>query len=103
MIRDNHDLAGPVIFSLKEALICLADAAEEMDRRYDALLQEGFTKLSDRFVSGKKDIPFRVLVFDEFADLVHSGKEGKKEFERLVVRIAGKGRAAGIHLVVATS
>ncbi|HEY1476586.1 MAG TPA: DNA translocase FtsK [Chthoniobacterales bacterium] len=102
MIRDNHYLAGPVIFSLKQALICLADAAEEMDRRYDALLQEGFTKLSDRFVSGKKDIPFRVLVFDEFADLVHSGKEGKKEFERLVVRIAGKGRAAGIHLVVAT-
>jgi DNA segregation ATPase FtsK/SpoIIIE, S-DNA-T family len=102
MIRNSQYLAGPVIFSLEEALVCLADAAEEMDRRYDALLQEGFTKLSDRFASGKKDIPFRVLVFDEFADLVHSGKEGKKEFERLVVRIAGKGRAAGIHLVVAT-
>jgi DNA segregation ATPase FtsK/SpoIIIE, S-DNA-T family len=102
VIRDSQYLAGPVIFSLDEALLCLAEAAEEMDRRYEVLLREGFTKLSDRFASGKKDIPFRVLVFDEFADLVHSGKEGKKEFEHLVVRISEKGRAAGVHLIVAT-
>ena len=102
MIRNSQYLASPVIFSLEEALVCLADAAEEMDRRYEVLLQEGFTKLSDRFASGKKDIPFFVLVFDEFADLVHSGKEGRKEFELLVARISAKGRAAGVHLVVAT-
>jgi len=102
MIRNSQYLAGPVIFSLEESLVCLADAAGEMDRRYDVLLQEGFTKLSDRFASGKKDIPFFVLVFDEFADLVHSGKEGRKEFELLVARISAKGRAAGVHLVVAT-
>jgi DNA segregation ATPase FtsK/SpoIIIE, S-DNA-T family len=102
MIQDSQHLADPVIFSLEGALVCLADAAEEMDRRYDILLQEGFTKLSDRFATGKKDIPFRVIVFDEFADLVHAGKEGKKRFELLVARISAKGRAAGIHLVVAT-
>jgi DNA segregation ATPase FtsK/SpoIIIE, S-DNA-T family len=102
MIRESKYLAGPVIFSLEEALLCLAQAADEMERRNEILLREGFTKLSDRFASGKKDIPFRILVFDEFADLVHSGKEGKKEFERLVVQISAKGRAAGIHLLVAT-
>jgi S-DNA-T family DNA segregation ATPase FtsK/SpoIIIE len=102
LIPNSQYLARPVIFSLDEALVCLAHAAEEMDRRYEVLRQEGFTKLSDRFASGKKDIPFLVLIFDEFADLVHSGKGGGKEFERLVVRIAGKGRAAGVHLVVAT-
>ena len=102
MIRNSQYLAGPVIFSLEEALVCLADAAEEMDRRYEVLLEEGFTKLSDRFASGKKEIPFSVLVFDEFADLVHSGKEGRKEFELLVARISAKGRAAGVHLFVAT-
>jgi DNA segregation ATPase FtsK/SpoIIIE, S-DNA-T family len=102
MVRDSPYLAGPVIFSLEEALLCLADAAEEMEQRNEVLLREGFTKLSDRFAAGKKDIPFRILVFDEFADLVHSGKEGKKEFERLVVRISAKGRAAGVHLIVAT-
>jgi hypothetical protein len=65
-------------FSLKEALACLTDAADEMDRRYEILLQEGLTKLSDRFALGKKDIPFYILIFDEFADLVHSGRDEKK-------------------------
>jgi DNA segregation ATPase FtsK/SpoIIIE, S-DNA-T family len=102
MIRNSPYLKGPVLFSLKEALTCLADAADEMDRRYEILLQEGLTKLSDRFALGKKDIPFYILVFDEFADLVHSGREEKKRFESLVARIAAKGRAAGVHLVVAT-
>jgi DNA segregation ATPase FtsK/SpoIIIE, S-DNA-T family len=102
IIRESRYLKNPVLFSLEEALICLADAADEMDRRYEILLQEGLTKLSDRFALDKKDIPFYVLVFDEFADLVHSGREEKKEFEALVSRIAGKGRAAGIHLVLAT-
>lgn len=102
MIPNNQYLADPVIFSLENALVCLAAAAEEMDRRYDILLQEGFTKLSDRFAAGKKNIPFRVIIFDEFADLVHAGKQGKKKFELLVPRISAKGRAAGIHLFVAT-
>jgi DNA segregation ATPase FtsK/SpoIIIE, S-DNA-T family len=102
LIRDSRYLKGPVLFSLEEALLCISNAADEMDRRYSILLQEGFTKLSDRFASGKKDIPFYVLVFDEFADLVHSGREEKKKFEALIARIAGKGRAAGIHLVLAT-
>lgn len=102
IIQHSRYLKGPVLFSLEEALLCLADAADEMDRRYSILLQEGFTKLSDRFASGKKDIPFYILVFDEFADLVHSGREEKKKFEALVSRIAAKGRAAGIHLVLAT-
>jgi DNA segregation ATPase FtsK/SpoIIIE, S-DNA-T family len=102
MIRDSPYLRGPVLFSLKEALACLADAADEMDRRYEILLQEGLTKLSDRFALGKKDVPFYILIFDEFADLVHSGRDEKKRFETLVARIAAKGRAAGVHLVVAT-
>jgi DNA segregation ATPase FtsK/SpoIIIE, S-DNA-T family len=102
IIRHSRFLKGPVLFSLEDALLCLANAADEMDRRYEILLQEGLTKLSDRFALGKKDIPFYVLVFDEFADLVHSGREEKKKFEALVSRIAGKGRAAGIHLVLAT-
>jgi hypothetical protein len=49
-----------------------------MDRRYEILLQEGLTKLSDRFALGKNDIPFYIFVFDEFADLIHSGRDEKK-------------------------
>lgn len=43
-----------------------------------------------------------MLVFDEFGDLVLAGKEARKEFERLVARLAQKGRAAGVHLVLST-
>ena len=59
--------------------------------------------LGERFKAGKTDLPFLVLIFDEFADLILAQRDDKKEFEKsLVARIAGKGRAAGIHLVLAT-
>jgi S-DNA-T family DNA segregation ATPase FtsK/SpoIIIE len=73
-----------------------------MDMRYRRLNREGFENLSARFLAGKTDIPFYVIVFDEFADLILAGNEEKKEFEKLVARLASKGRAAGIHLVLTT-
>jgi len=73
-----------------------------MEMRYDRLVQEGFGKISDRFAAGKTDIPYHVIVFDEFADLINSGKKEKMEFERLVKLISAKGRAAGVHLLIAT-
>ncbi|MFZ0569718.1 MAG: FtsK/SpoIIIE domain-containing protein, partial [Rhodomicrobium sp.] len=64
--------------------------------------QEGLVNLADRFQAGRSDLPYIVLVFDEFADLILAGRSEKKEFEAAAARIAGKGRAAGIHLVLAT-
>jgi DNA segregation ATPase FtsK/SpoIIIE-like protein len=73
-----------------------------MDRRYETLGKEGILNLADRYQQGLTDLPFLILVFDEFADLILAGAEKKKAFETLVARLAGKGRAAGIHLVLAT-
>jgi DNA segregation ATPase FtsK/SpoIIIE, S-DNA-T family len=73
-----------------------------MDSRYQMLAREAFVNLGERIKAGKTDLPFLVLIFDEFADLILAGREDKKEFEALVARIAGKGRAAGVHLVLAT-
>jgi S-DNA-T family DNA segregation ATPase FtsK/SpoIIIE len=87
---------------VEAALPHLLDAAEEMDKRYQVLFREGFESLSDRFKDGKKDIPYHLIVFDEFADLILSDKKTKKDFEAVVTRLAAKGRAAGIHLVLAT-
>ncbi len=92
----------PVATTLADAIAILRDAVAEMDTRYQLLAREGFVNLGERFKAGKTDLPFLVLIFDEFADLVLAGREDKKEFESLVARIAGKGRAAGIHLVLAT-
>ena len=73
-----------------------------MDQRYQRLAAEGQTSLKERWDAGMTDIPYFILIFDEFADLILSDRNSKKDFEELVVRIAAKGRAAGIHLLLAT-
>jgi S-DNA-T family DNA segregation ATPase FtsK/SpoIIIE len=99
---DIPHLSEPVITDVKSAIPCLCRASEEMETRYQTLLQEGFENLSERFRAGRRDMNFSVIVFDEFADLILSGKEEKKEFENLVAKLAQKGRAAGIHIVLST-
>jgi S-DNA-T family DNA segregation ATPase FtsK/SpoIIIE len=101
-VEGSPYLWRPVATTLAEALAILRDAVKEMDERYHALAREGFVNLGERVKAGKTDLPFLVLIFDEFADLILAGRDDKKEFEALVARIAGKGRAAGIHLVLAT-
>lgn len=101
-VEGSPYLWRPVATTLPEALAILRDAVKEMDARYQKLAREGFVNLGERLKAGQGDLPFLVLVFDEFADLILAGREDKKEFEALVARIAGKGRAAGIHLVLAT-
>lgn len=95
-------LRQDVLYTVEEALLCLRTAADDMETRYDRLLREGFNKIADRFAAGKKGLAYHVIVFDEFADLINSGKKEKNEFERLVKLISAKGRAAGIHLLIAT-
>jgi S-DNA-T family DNA segregation ATPase FtsK/SpoIIIE len=92
----------PVATTLADAMSILRAAVAEMDARYQVLARGGFVNLGERVKAGETDLPFLVLIFDEFADLVLAGRDDKKEFESLVARIAGKGRAAGIHLVLAT-
>ena len=92
----------PVATDIETALAVLDAAVSEMENRYKALAKQGFVNIADRFQAGLFDIPFLVLVFDEFADLILTGRNEKKEFEEMVARLAGKGRAAGIHLVLAT-
>jgi S-DNA-T family DNA segregation ATPase FtsK/SpoIIIE len=101
-VEGSPYLWRPVATTLADALAVLRDAVAEMDARYHVLARGGFVNLGERFKAGKSDLPFLVLIFDEFADLILAGREDKKEFESLVARIAGKGRAAGIHLVLAT-
>ena len=101
-MKDSPYLWKPVATDIKSALAILGAAAAEMDSRYHILARHGHVSLSERFEAGMFDLPFIILVFDEFADLILTGRNEKKEFEETVARIAGKGRAAGIHLVLAT-
>jgi S-DNA-T family DNA segregation ATPase FtsK/SpoIIIE len=98
----NGMLSEPVISDLETAIECLSLAVAEMDKRYARFAQVGVSSLKDWLDCGHSEMNYRVIVFDEFADLVLSGGEVKKEFETLVARISSKGRAAGIHLLLAT-
>jgi S-DNA-T family DNA segregation ATPase FtsK/SpoIIIE len=92
----------PLATDIDTALAVLESAVSEMGDRYRTLAKEGFVSISDRIRAGRIDLPFIVLVFDEFADLILTGRDQRKSFEDMVSRLAGKGRAAGVHLVLAT-
>jgi S-DNA-T family DNA segregation ATPase FtsK/SpoIIIE len=101
-MRDSPYFWRPVATTMETAVAVLRDAATEMESRYQKLADEGHVNLAERINAGLTDLPFIIIVLDEFADLILAGREEKKEFEQTVARIAGKGRAAGIHLVLAT-
>lgn len=86
----------------EEALRALQETVEEMDRRYRLLADEGFDSLRRRIAAGKTEIPYRVIFFDEFADWLLGARQTRGRFEERVARITQKGRAAGIHLILAT-
>jgi DNA segregation ATPase FtsK/SpoIIIE, S-DNA-T family len=92
----------PVVHDLAGAVLLLQRAITEMENRYQRLAQEQVLSLADLWQNDSCNLPFILLVFDEFADLLLGEKDLRKEFENLVVRLASKGRAAGIHLMLAT-
>jgi DNA segregation ATPase FtsK/SpoIIIE, S-DNA-T family len=101
-VESSPYLWRPLATDIDAALAVLESAVSEMEGRYRILAKEGFVSISDRMKAGRIDLPFIVLVFDEFADLILTGRDERKNFEDMVARLAGKGRAAGVHLVLAT-
>jgi S-DNA-T family DNA segregation ATPase FtsK/SpoIIIE len=101
-VESSPYLWRPMATDIAAALAVIQSAVSEMEDRYRTLAKEGFVSISDRIRAGRIDLPFIVLVFDEFADLILTGRDERKSFEDMVARLAGKGRAAGVHLVLAT-
>jgi len=107
-------LLTPIINDSAKVPIALRWAANEMDRRYHVLAKVGVKKLSEfnnrpRPAEPEFDhegnpipakMPLLVIILDELADLMMT--EAKKDVETNITRIAQKGRAAGIHIIVAT-
>lgn len=80
----------PVVTDPKEAVKRLAQASDEMMRRFGIAKAEG-----KQAWDGKK----LYIVIDEIADLISAGG---KQIEQIVEKIARLGRGAGVHLIVAT-
>ena len=116
-------LLTPIITSTEKALSALKWAVNEMEKRYSLMAEKKVKNIADynARIEGKEaeeeikvedgeieeaeekpeegKMPYIVIVVDEMADLMMMAG---KDLEMLIVRIAQKGRAAGIHLVLAT-
>jgi len=100
---DVPHLLEPVATCLEDAREILSFAIKEMGDRFDLLKEEKCRKLSDYNEKTQDKLPYIVLVVDEFADLMLAGTpKERKEIEDMIVRVAQKARAVGIHLVLAT-
>ena len=95
----------PVVTDPKKAAGSLQWAVTEMMRRYKSMSDAGVRDLEsynsiieNQEVDGNK-LPQIVVIIDELADLM---LVAAKEVEESICRIAQMGRAAGIHLVIAT-
>ena len=94
----------PVVTDAKKAAGALQWAVTEMMRRYRALSEAGVRDIDSYNKLAATDeslepMPKLVVVIDELADLM---LVAGKEVEEAICRVAQMGRAAGVHLVIAT-
>ena len=93
----------PVVTDPKKAAGSLQWAVSEMMRRYKAMSDAGVRDLesynSIMVMEDGNKLPQVVVIIDELADLM---LVAAKEVEESICRIAQMGRAAGIHLIIAT-
>lgn len=94
----------PVVTDPKKASGSLQWAVSEMMRRYSIMSESGTRDIAsyNKAIEGnpeRKKLPKIVVVIDELADLM---MVAAKEVEESICRVAQMGRAAGVHLVIAT-
>jgi S-DNA-T family DNA segregation ATPase FtsK/SpoIIIE len=117
--EDIPHLLTPVITEPEKTISALKWAVNEMQRRYTLLAEHKVRDIQsyNRLVqAGSKKVavqdedsapieqqegamPYIVIVIDELADLMMAAA---RDVEALIVRLAQKARAVGIHLVLAT-
>ncbi|WP_439818175.1 DNA translocase FtsK [Weissella paramesenteroides] len=110
--NDIPHLITPVVSDPKKAALGLKKVVAEMDRRFKLLAEEGvrnidgYNKLVAKRDETEKGVvsqkmPYLVVIIDELADLMMTSAVSG-DVENAIVRIAQLGRAAGIHMIVAT-
>ena len=116
---EQAEIESSVSVKPAEADKVLRSLCAEMNERYDLMRQAGSTpniktynekykahKLNPK--NGHRFLPYIVAVIDEYADLTISGSftpEGRATARNIMtslILLASKGRAAGIHVIIAT-
>lgn len=119
-VDEQDEMDNAIVKKPKQADLILKSLCTEMDNRYDLISKAGAgvnniklynEKYRDRFLlptEGHRFLPYIVTIIDEYADLSMSGGAGpearamSRSITNSIIRLAQKGRAAGIHVVLAT-
>ena len=113
-------LYTPIIKEPKGAIKALNWAIQEMERRYEILAEHGQVnvhdynkkilspalekarkkgRIGDELTGLPPKMPYIIIIFDEYNDFMLSYP---KEISPLITALTQKGRAAGVHLILAT-
>ena len=87
-------------YDVNGARECITFLIEEIERRYKEMQRAGVNTFDD-FKRLNPDYRYFILIIDELADLI-STKQAQKTIIPDLLRIAQIGRAAGVHMVLAT-
>ena len=115
---EKEEKAKAIVKTPADADKALASLCIEMDERYKLLSEAGVNKLTlynEKFKArklnpekGHRYLPYLVTVVDEYADLTMTiggspeARKCAKNITNSIIRLAQKGRAAGIHVILAT-
>ena len=115
---EEEEKANAIVKKAADAEKILKSLCIEMDERYELLskaLVNNVKLYNEKYKSrhllptaGHKFMPYIVTIIDEYADLTMSvggsadAKAAAKNIQTSIIRLAQKGRAAGIHVVLAT-
>lgn len=98
--NDLPHLLTPVIHEPEKCISALKWAVAEMERRLRTMAGVSKRNIEEyNLVRPDEKMPYVVIVIDELSDLMMMAA---RDVEALIVRVAQKARAAGIHLILAT-
>ena len=115
---EEEEQSSAIVKTPKDAEKILRSLCIEMDERYKLLSEAGVNKISlynEKYKArrlrpdhGHRYLPYIVTVVDEYSDLTMTtgaspeAKAASRSITNSIIRLAQKGRAAGLHVVLAT-
>ena len=104
LYTDLPHLLCPIITESEKARVALDKLCQEMDNRFQTFAKNAVKNIAgynNLMLQNNKDkMPFIILIVDEFAELMLC--KNRSMVEEKIQKIAQLGRAAGIHLILAT-
>ena len=115
---EDEEKNNAIVKKPKDAEKILRSLCTEMDDRYELLSKAGVNKITlynEKFKErklrpdhGHRFLPYLVVVVDEYADLTMTtgaspdARAASRSITNSIIRLAQKGRAAGLHVILAT-